>query len=73
MPNSLRGRALELLWPVAISLALLAAWEAAVRGLGVRSIILPAPSEIVETMVDRPNVSVRARRSYLAPKGAPAQ
>ena len=53
MPNSLRGRALELVWPVAISLALLAAWEAAVRGLGVRSIILPAPSEIVETMVDR--------------------
>ncbi|HEY1361059.1 MAG TPA: ABC transporter permease [Xanthobacteraceae bacterium] len=53
MPNSLRGRALELVWPVAISLALLAAWEAAVRGLGVRSIILPPPSEIVETMVDR--------------------
>ena len=53
MPNSLRGRALELVWPVAISLALLAAWEAAVRGLGVRSIILPAPSEIAETMVDR--------------------
>jgi NitT/TauT family transport system permease protein len=32
---------------------LLAAWEVAVRALHIRSIILPPPSEVVETMVQR--------------------
>lgn len=51
--KKIRARLADLVWPVGISLAMLAGWEAIVRGLGVRSIILPAPSEIIETMIDR--------------------
>jgi NitT/TauT family transport system permease protein len=53
MLDSMSKRLTEFVWPIAITLALLVAWEVAVRGLGVRSIILPAPSQIVETMIDR--------------------
>lgn len=41
----------DLFWPVLISCLILAAWEVAVRWLKIRSILLPAPSEIAETMV----------------------
>ena len=48
------GKAIaELYWPIGISLALLVIWEIAVRELGIRSIILPPPSEIVEAIVSR--------------------
>lgn len=51
--KKIRAHAADLIWPLGISVAMLAGWEAIVRGLGVRSIILPAPSEIFETMIDR--------------------
>jgi NitT/TauT family transport system permease protein len=40
-------------WPVGISVAALLLWEAAVRELHVRSIILPPPSEILLVMFER--------------------
>ena len=43
----------ELFWPIALTVGLLAAWEVLVRVLGIRSIILPPPSEIVNVMVSR--------------------
>jgi len=43
----------EWIWPVGISLLLLVMWEVAVRKLGIRSIILPPPSEIIVAIVDR--------------------
>jgi NitT/TauT family transport system permease protein len=50
-----KGRNLvrEYALPILLMIGFLAAWEAIVRGLGVRSIILPAPSEIIETVWDR--------------------
>jgi NitT/TauT family transport system permease protein len=51
--KTIRAELAELAWPAGISVLLLVGWEAIVRGLGVRSIILPAPSQIVETMIDR--------------------
>jgi NitT/TauT family transport system permease protein len=56
MPSNLRNQLHGFGWPVAIMLGCLAGWEAAIRGLGVRSIILPAPSEIIATMIDRHNL-----------------
>lgn len=53
MLSRLRKFAGELAWPIGISLVLLALWEAAVRGLGIRSIILPPPSEILEAVISR--------------------
>ena len=53
MLNNIRIKLIELSWPVGISLMLLAAWEGVVRGLGVRSIILPSPSQIIETLIER--------------------
>jgi NitT/TauT family transport system permease protein len=41
------------LWPGLVILSLLLAWEAAIPVLGIRSIILPAPSEIIRTIVNR--------------------
>ena len=43
----------ELRWPIAISVAALLLWEAAVRELDVRSIILPPPSEVFVAMFQR--------------------
>jgi NitT/TauT family transport system permease protein len=53
MLNNLRKSNLDMAWPVGISVSLLVCWEVAVRALGIRSIILPAPSEIIESMIDR--------------------
>jgi NitT/TauT family transport system permease protein len=46
-----KKHARDLFWPVLISALLLLVWEVAVRWLKIRSILLPAPSEIAETMV----------------------
>jgi NitT/TauT family transport system permease protein len=43
----------ELIWPIGISVAMLVLWEAGVRELGIRSIILPPPSEIIDAMIRR--------------------
>jgi NitT/TauT family transport system permease protein len=43
----------DLGWPIGISLALIIAWEIAVRALGIRSIILPPPSEIIAALFQR--------------------
>jgi NitT/TauT family transport system permease protein len=40
-------------WPVLITLLMLLGWELAVRLLGIRSIILPPPSAVLEVMVER--------------------
>jgi NitT/TauT family transport system permease protein len=44
---------MELGWPIAITIALLAFWEVAVRAFKIRSIILPPPSEIIAAIIDR--------------------
>lgn len=43
----------QFLWPALVTLSLLLAWETAIPVLGIRSIILPAPSEIVRVIVGR--------------------
>lgn len=43
----------EVFWPSAVTVALLTFWEAAVRMLKIRSILLPPPSEIVSTMFEQ--------------------
>jgi NitT/TauT family transport system permease protein len=43
----------ELAWPAGISAVMLLAWEATVRELHVRSIILPPPSEIFAAAIER--------------------
>jgi NitT/TauT family transport system permease protein len=43
----------ETYWPLSMTLLLLGIWEGAVRLLNVRSIVLPAPSEIFVAMVTR--------------------
>jgi NitT/TauT family transport system permease protein len=48
-----RGSMGELGWPMGISVGLLVLWEVLVRALGIRSIILPPPSEIIETVISR--------------------
>ena len=53
MAARLRRYASELGWPIGISLAMLALWEFAVRELGIRSIILPPPSEIAQAIIAR--------------------
>ena len=51
--NKTRNILVELSWPIGITVAVLALWEGAVRKLGIRSIILPPPSEIVDAMIRR--------------------
>lgn len=51
--NKIRIFIIELGWPIGISLAMLVLWEIAVRELGIRSIILPPPSEIIDAMIQR--------------------
>ncbi len=46
----------KFLWPVLVSLGLLLAWEAAIPALGIRSIILPPPSEIIEIIITWPTL-----------------
>jgi len=53
MRNSMPRKLLDLAWPIGISLLFLAGWETANRALGVRSIILPSPSQIIEAMIER--------------------
>lgn len=42
-----------LVWPIAITAAVFLLWEASVRMLGIRSIILPPPSAVVAVMMTR--------------------
>ncbi len=53
MLTDARKKFLDLLWPILISVLMIAGWELIVRALGVRSIILPSPSRIVETLIER--------------------
>jgi NitT/TauT family transport system permease protein len=53
MLTNARKKLIDLALPMAISLIMLVGWELIVRGLGVRSIILPSPSLIVETVIER--------------------
>jgi NitT/TauT family transport system permease protein len=53
MLTNARKKLVDLAGPSAICLLMLVGWELIVRGLGVRSIILPAPSRIVETLIER--------------------
>jgi NitT/TauT family transport system permease protein len=43
----------QIFWPGAVTIGLLLVWEAIVRALGVRPIILPAPSEILHVVATR--------------------
>lgn len=56
MLNKLRHFVAELGWPIGISIGLLALWEIVVRELGIRSIILPPPSEIVVAIFERRDI-----------------
>lgn len=47
----MKGHLRDLFWPVLISVLILLVWEIAVRWLKIRSILLPAPSEIAATMI----------------------
>jgi len=52
----MRGRIADITrtgWPVLVTVLILAGWELAVRLLGVRSIVLPAPSTVFDVMVER--------------------
>lgn len=49
----LRARLGASAWPILASLALLLLWEALVRALGIRAILLPPPSAILYVMVTR--------------------
>src|SRR5690349_5371220 len=53
MLRKLRQSAGDLGWPIGISAALILLWEVAVRSLGIRSIILPPPSEIIAAVIER--------------------
>lgn len=53
MPARLAKYAKGAALPATVAIVLLSLWEAAVRGLGIRSIILPSPSAILEVMVTR--------------------
>lgn len=49
----------DIFWPVLITVLLLVLWEVLVRVLQVRSILLPAPSEIVTTMAAQKHLIIR--------------
>jgi NitT/TauT family transport system permease protein len=53
MRGSIEKHAGAIGWPVLITVLMLLAWELAVRMLGIRSIILPPPSAVLEVMVQR--------------------
>ncbi len=53
MPDSIKKHAATIGWPVLITVLMLLGWELAVRMLGIRSIILPPPSAVLEVMVER--------------------
>ena len=53
MRNNVGKYAAAIAWPVLVTTLILLAWEISVRALGVRSIILPSPSAVIETMAQR--------------------
>src|SRR5262245_65442096 len=53
MRNNVGKYAATIAWPVLVTALILSAWEISVRALGVRSIILPPPSAVLETMAER--------------------
>src|SRR5215813_5392998 len=53
MRNNIGKYVATIAWPVLVTTLILLAWEISVRALGVRSIILPSPSAVIETMAER--------------------
>src|SRR5215469_9190333 len=53
MRNNIGKYAATIAWPVLVTALILVAWELSVRALGIRSIILPPPSAVFETMAQR--------------------
>jgi len=53
MRAKLNEIAVDLAWPLLMTGLLLGMWEAAVRLLKIRSIVLPPPSEVISVMVER--------------------
>ena len=53
MRNNIGKYVATIAWPVLVTTLILLAWEISVRALGVRSIILPSPSAVIETMAQR--------------------
>jgi NitT/TauT family transport system permease protein len=53
MRNNIGKYAATIGWPVLVTTLILLAWEISVRALGIRSIILPPPSAVLETMAQR--------------------
>ncbi|MBZ9811005.1 MULTISPECIES: ABC transporter permease [unclassified Mesorhizobium] len=53
MLKKLRASIRSSIAPIAVTLVLFLIWEASVRLLGIRSIVLPAPSEIVAVIIER--------------------
>ncbi len=53
-----RERLRAIVWPTAVAVGMLLAWEIAVRAGGVRPVILPAPSEILTVIAERRDVLV---------------
>lgn len=53
MRDNIGKYAATIAWPVLVTTLILLAWELSVRALGIRSIILPPPSAVIETMAQR--------------------
>lgn len=53
MRAKLKTQLQNVAWPTLITAALLLIWEVAVRTMGVRSIVLPPPTEIFEAIISR--------------------
>ncbi|MGA7489280.1 MAG: ABC transporter permease [Xanthobacteraceae bacterium] len=53
MPNKILQYPGRIGWPVVVTALMLVVWELAVRMLGIRAIILPPPSAVVEVIVVR--------------------
>ena len=53
MRNNIGKYAATIGWPALVTTLILLAWEISVRMLGIRSIILPPPSAVLETMAQR--------------------
>ena len=53
MRNNIGKYAATIGWPVLVTTLILLAWEISVRMLGIRSIILPPPSAVLEIMAQR--------------------
>ena len=53
MRNNVGKYAATIAWPSLVTALILVAWELSVRALGIRSIILPPPSAVFDTMAQR--------------------